>query len=68
VRQVPLGNLMFKVIGVVIAAPLVGLWVECARPYVQNIAALVVLFHLSFNLLVATLFISLTQVVAKWVY
>jgi phosphate:Na+ symporter len=67
VRQVPLGNFVFKAIGVLIAAPLVGLWLREARPLVQDAATLVVLFHLSFNLVVALLFIGLTQLVARWV-
>jgi phosphate:Na+ symporter len=67
VRQVPLGNFVFKAIGVLVAAPFVGLWLRYAKPYVNDAATLVVLFHLSFNILVAALFIGLTQVVARWV-
>jgi phosphate:Na+ symporter len=67
VRQVPIGNFIFKAMGVVIAAPLIGLWLRYARPYIQDSATVVVLFHLSFNLLVAGLFIGLTGVVARWV-
>jgi len=67
VRQVPLGNLVFKILGVLIAAPLAGLWLRHVRPYVAEPATLVVLFHLSFNIVVAILFIGFTQVVARWV-
>ena len=67
VRQVPLGNLVFKAVGVVIAIPLIGLWLRYARPYVQDRATVVVLFHLSFNLMVAVLFIGFTAVVARLV-
>jgi phosphate:Na+ symporter len=67
VRQVPMGNFVFKAIGVLVAAPFVGLWLRYARPYVQDAATVVVLFHLSFNIVVAILFIGLTQVVARWV-
>jgi phosphate:Na+ symporter len=67
VRQVPLGNFVFKAIGVLVAAPFVGLWLRYAKPFVADSATLVVLFHLSFNILVAVLFIGLTQVVARWV-
>ncbi len=67
VRQVPLGNFVFKAIGVLLAAPLVGLWLREVRPFVQDAATLVVLFHLSFNLVVAFVFIGLTQLVARWV-
>ena len=67
VRQVPLGNFVFKAIGVLLAAPLIGLWLRYAKPYVHDSATVVVLFHLSFNILVAILFIGFTQVVARWV-
>jgi len=66
-RQVPLGNLCFKLLGVLVAFPLVPYWLQFARAYVQDPAALTVLFHLSFNILVAVVFIGLTQTVAGWV-
>ena len=66
-RQVPLGNLCFKLLGVLVAVPLVPYWLQFARTYVQDPAALTVLFHLSFNILVAVVFIGLTQTVAGWV-
>lgn len=67
VRQVPLGNFVFKAIGVLVAAPLVGLWLREVRPYVHEASTVVVLFHLSFNVLVAILFIGFTELVARWV-
>ena len=66
-RQVPLGNLVFKVLGIAIVAPFVGLWLAHVRPVLGDVANAVVLFHLSFNLVVGLLFIGLTQVVARWV-
>jgi phosphate:Na+ symporter len=67
VRQVPLGNLVFKVIGLVIMAPLLGLWMQHVRPHLGNHANVVVLFHLSFNVLVAILLLGATPQVARWV-
>ena len=67
VRQVPMGNLVFKVLGVLIAAPLAALWLRYAKPYVADAATLVVLFHLSFNVVVALIFIFLIRLVAGWV-
>jgi phosphate:Na+ symporter len=67
VRQVPIGNLVFKALGLLIAAPLIGVWLRYVRPFVSDPATTVVLFHLSFNLVVAVVFIGLTQVVARWV-
>ncbi len=66
-RQVPLGNLVFKLLGVAIAAPLTGLWLRHVGPLLLDKAVIVVLFHLAFNLLVGLIFISLTQWVARWV-
>lgn len=67
VRQVPLGNLGFKLLGVAIAAPLAGLWLSYARPYLGEPQAVVVLFHLTFNVMVGGVFIGLTRVVARGV-
>ena len=66
-RQVPLGNLLFKVLGVSIAIWLIPLWLRFMQPLVQDPATLTVLFHLSFNLMVGLFFIGLTQPVAGWV-
>jgi phosphate:Na+ symporter len=67
VRQGPIGNFVFKALGLLIAAPLIGVWLRYVRPFVSDPATTVVLFHLSFNLVVAVVFIGLTQVVARWV-
>ena len=67
VRQVPLGNLLFKVLGVLIAAPFVGVWLRHVRPYLGDHASVVVLFHLSFNVLVGMIFIGWTTAIARWV-
>lgn len=66
-RQVPLGNLIFKLLGVAITAPFVGLWLQHAHPLLTDVATGIVLFHLAFNLLVGLIFIGLTNVVARWV-
>ena len=66
-RQVPLGNLIFKVLGVVIAAPLVSLWLQHLHPIFGSIVTTVVLFHLGFNLMVGAIFIGLTRHVARLV-
>ncbi len=65
-RQVPLGNLLFKLVGVALVAPCVGLWLQHIRPWLDDLTTLVVLFHLSVNLLIALAFIGLTQFVAHW--
>ncbi len=64
-RQVPLGNLLFKLLGVLIAPMLMHLWLATALRWVQDPAALTVLFHLSFNLMVGLIFIGLTGPIAR---
>ncbi|GLS13666.1 Na/Pi cotransporter family protein [Hydrogenophaga electricum] len=66
-RQVPLGNLLFKAMGVAIAIPLIPYWLRAATPWVSDPATQTVLFHLSFNLLVGLVFIGFTAPVARWV-
>ncbi len=65
VRQVPLGNLGFKLLGIAIAAPLSGLWLRYAGPYLGQPQAVVVMFHFAFNVMVSVVFIGLTQVIAR---
>jgi phosphate:Na+ symporter len=67
VRQVPVGNLVFKAIGVIVLAPAAGLWLQYVRPYIHDAATTVVLFHLCFNVVVALVFIGFTKTVARWV-
>ena len=66
VRQVPLGNLLFKIIGVLIAAPLIGLWVKHA-PILGSAPVQVVAFHLAFNTVLALLLIGFVGPIAAWV-
>jgi phosphate:Na+ symporter len=66
-RQVPLGNLVFKVLGVLAVSLFPGVWMRVAGPYISDAATLVVGFHLAFNIGVGIAFIGFTQVVARWV-
>ena len=67
VRQVTVGNLLFKALGVAILAPFVGLWLRHVQPHVPNATHGVVLFHLAFNVIISVGFIGLTQWVATLV-
>ncbi len=64
-RRVALGNLVFRLTGVAVAAPLVGL----ALPWLQRLevdpARVVVDFHAGFNLMLGLGFILFTDVVAR---
>ncbi|MEJ8823483.1 Na/Pi cotransporter family protein [Variovorax humicola] len=64
VRHVTVGNLIFKLLGVAIAAPFVGLYLKHVRHYVADATHLVVLYHLAFNVVVSIGFIGLTNRVA----
>jgi phosphate:Na+ symporter len=46
-------------------APFIGAWLLHVRPYLGDPATVVVLFHLSFNVVVAVAFIGLTNPVAR---
>jgi phosphate:Na+ symporter len=67
VRQVTVGNLLFKALGVAVVAPFVGLWIRYVQPELPNQTHGVVLFHLAFNIVISVGFIGLTQWVAKLV-
>ena len=65
VRRVTVGNFVFKLMGVVLAAPCVGLWLRHVQPSMPDATQGVVLFHLAFNVAMSVVFIGLTQWVAK---
>ncbi|WP_353367852.1 Na/Pi cotransporter family protein [Acidovorax sp. FG27] len=67
VRQVTVGNLVFKLMGVVLVAPFIGLWLRHVHPHLPGAAQGVVLFHLGFNVVISLGFIAFTQWVAHWV-
>jgi len=54
-------------LGVVVAAPLIGFWLRQLRPWLGNEISTVVLFHLSFNVVMAVLFIGLVHPVGGMV-
>ncbi len=65
-RQVPLGNLLFKLVAVLAAIPLMGFWFEFVRRYLSGDPALqVVCFHLAFNLAAALVLLLFTHLVAR---
>lgn len=65
VRQVPVGNLLFKVLGILGIAPFIGLWLKYTSPWITGTATQVVVFHLAFNVLVAIAFIGFTGTIAR---
>ncbi|MFT4241532.1 MAG: Na/Pi cotransporter family protein [Acidovorax sp.] len=67
VRRVTVGNMVFKLLGVLLVAPFIGLWLRHVQPYMPGTAQGVVLFHLGYNVIISVGFIGFTQWVARWV-
>jgi phosphate:Na+ symporter len=65
VRRLPLGNLLFKVIGAVIAIPFLPEAHVLLQEQVAEVHQQVVMFHLGFNIALAVLFIGLTGVASR---
>ena len=64
-RRVPLGNLLFKLIGMVITIPLLPYVLPLLRGALPEVHQQVVGFHLLFNVVLAVLCVGLTGPVAK---
>lgn len=64
VRRVPLGNLIFRVVGVVIAVPLLPVISSTLASLEIGSASRIILFHVSFNVALCLLFVMFTGVVA----
>jgi phosphate:Na+ symporter len=65
VRRVPLGNLLFKLVGALIALPLLTYLPAWLAWLSHDPKAMVVNFHLAFNLGLALIFVQLTGTVAR---
>jgi phosphate:Na+ symporter len=66
-RRLPLGNLLFKLMGAAVAVPLLPQAHVLLQQWVPTVHAQVVAFHLGFNVALAVLFLGLTGVVARQV-
>ena len=64
VRQVTVGNMVFKVLGVIVMTPFIGAWMKYVQPLLPNVGQSVVLFHLAYNVIISIGFIGFTQWVA----
>jgi len=67
VRRLPLGNLFFKLIGVLVAIPFMGQVHVLLQDHFSTVHQQVVTFHLAFNLALAVLFIGFTAPIARLV-
>jgi phosphate:Na+ symporter len=66
-RRLPLGNFIFKAVGVLLAIPFLKEAQLLLQNHVGEVHQQVVLFHLGFNLLMAVTFIGFTGPVARLV-
>lgn len=64
-RRLPLGNLLFKISGCLIAMPLLPGALLLLQDFIGSVHQQVVVFHLLFNCCLAVLFIGLTGPVAR---
>ncbi|WP_353235229.1 Na/Pi cotransporter family protein [Diaphorobacter ruginosibacter] len=64
VRQVTVGNMVFKILGVLIMTPFISAWLKYVQPYLPHESHGVVLFHLAYNVIISVGFIGFTQWVA----
>ena len=67
VRRLPLGNLIFKACGALIAVPLLPQAHVLLQQEVATVHQQVVVFHLAFNVALALMFIGLTGMVGRTV-
>jgi len=58
--RIPLGNMLIRIIGVSLTAPLVPMFQELLAPYADNAAREVVNFHTAFNIVLALTFLPFT--------
>ena len=66
-RRLPLGNLIFKLVGMAIVIPLMPQVQQLMQQTGGAVHEQVVWFHLAFNTVLALLFISFTGMVGRWV-
>jgi len=64
-RRLPIGNLVFKLVGCLLMLPLLGPVHVELQQWVATVPQQVVVFHLAFNILLAVIFIGLTDAMAR---
>lgn len=64
-RRLPLGNLLFKAVGCLIAMPLMPEVLKVLPQWIPSPHQQVVLFHFGFNVMLAIVFIGLTPLIAR---
>jgi phosphate:Na+ symporter len=64
-RRLPVGNLLFKVVGAMVAIPFLPHVHDLLSEWVGGIDQQVVIFHLCFNLVLAAMFVGFTSTMGK---
>ncbi len=64
-RRLPIGNLVFKSIGCLLAVPAIPLLYPTLKDWFPPLQQQVVMFHLGFNMVLALLFVGFTGLLAK---
>ena len=64
-RRLPIGNLLFKLLGCLVMLPLLGPAHRELQQWVGSVHQQVVVFHLAFNVAMAVLFIGFTGTLAR---
>ena len=67
-RQVPLGNLLFRMVAATVMIPVIGLWHTHIQTLIPDKVSQVVLFHLAFNIMGTLLCLPITGLVASAVH
>ncbi len=67
VRRLPLGNLLFKVLGAMLVIPFLPRLLDQLPHWLGSVHHQVVGFHLGFNLCMAVLCVGFTGVLGRWV-
>ena len=60
VRQVSIGNFIFKLTGVIFVAPLASYWPNLVSPHFHSSGTSIVMFHLFFNVAITIFFLCFT--------
>ena len=64
-RRLPIGNLVFKLLGCALAVPFMGQIYPQLKAWVPVVHQQVVVFHLAFNVALALIFVGLTGLLAR---
>ncbi len=65
-RRIPIGNLMFRIVGVTLMIPLVPLAADFIKPLAADNGHRILIFHVAFNVLLCLLLLGTTGITARF--